>query len=240
MNILCVIPARFNSSRFEGKPLVDINGQTMIQRVWNQAKEAQLISDVVVATDDDRIFNHVISFGGNAVMTDSKHVSGTDRCFEALQKTKGNFDAVINVQGDEPFIDIEYINKVCQLILDGSSIATLAHPIMDEDEVGNPNKVKVVFSGQKKALYFSRSIIPFNRNNESPQYFGHIGIYGYTTKVLEDITKLLPSRLEKAESLEQLRWLENDLSIHIDLVDKPSIGIDTPEDLEKLLKSLNN
>ena len=240
MNILCVIPARFNSSRFEGKPLVDINGKSMIQRVWEQALKAKLVSEIVVATDDDRIYNHVIDFGGNAVMTNPNHLSGTDRCFEVLQEKTGEFDAVVNIQGDEPFIDEKYIDTVCQLIIDGAPIATLAHPILDAEEIENPNKVKVVFTKEKKALYFSRSVIPFNRSNETQNYFGHIGIYGYTSKALKTITQLSPSNLEKSESLEQLRWLENDISIYVDLVDKASIGIDTPEDLEKVLKSLNN
>ena len=240
MNILCIIPARFNSTRFEGKPLVDINGKSMIQRVWEQALKANLVSKALVATDDERIFNHVIDFGGKAVMTNANHLSGTDRCFEALQNTEGDFDAVVNIQGDEPFIDEKYIDTICQLIIDGAPIATLAHPIIDTEEIENPNKVKVVFSKEKKALYFSRSVIPFNRSNETSSYFGHIGIYGYTSKSLKTITQLSHSDLEKSESLEQLRWLENDISIYVDLVDKVSIGIDTPEDLEKVLKSLNN
>lgn len=240
MKILCIIPARYNSTRFPGKPLIDINGKTMIERVWGQSKKSNLISESVVATDDERILNHVIKFGGKAVLTSSSHQSGTDRCYEALSKSDINFDAVVNIQGDEPFIDENYIDKVCQLLIDGASIATLAHPILDIEEVNNPNKVKVVVSKTKKALYFSRSVLPFDRNNISPNYLGHIGIYGYSKSTLNSITKLPTSSLELSESLEQLRWLENDFSIYVDTVNEATQGIDTPEDLEKLLKSLNN
>lgn len=240
MKILGIIPARYKSTRFEGKPLVDIKGKSMIQRVWEQVKKSPLISDVIVATDDDRIFNHVLNFDGKAVMTNKNHQSGTDRCFEALKKVSGDFDCVINIQGDEPLIDENYINKVAHLLQNGAEVATLAHPIIEDLEVENPNKVKVVFTNENKALYFSRSRIPFNRNNSESKYFGHIGIYGYQSKVLKQITKLKPSKLELTESLEQLRWLENDFPIHIDIVEKPSFGIDTPEDLERLLDSMNN
>ena len=239
MKILGIIPARYNSSRFPGKPLAQINNKSMIQMVWEQCKKAKLLSDCIVATDDERIYNHVLSFGGKAMMTRDDHQSGTDRCFEVISKEKNTFDAVINIQGDEPLIDENYIDKLGKTLTNGAQIATLAHPL-NNDEVDNPNKVKVTFSEAKKALYFSRSVIPFDRNSSNPKYFGHIGIYGYQTNVLKQIAQLPSSTLELAESLEQLRWLENDFSIVVDVVKNPSIGIDTPEDLEKLLKSLNN
>lgn len=238
MKILCVIPARYSSTRFPGKPLVEINGKSMIELVWNQCQKSKLISDCVVATDDERIFNHVISFGGNVVMTNPNHQSGTDRCNEALQLQSGAYDAIVNVQGDEPFIDEEYIDKICQLLINGAPIATLAHPLNDKNLIGDSNKVKVVKSISNKALYFSRSCIPFDRNKINPSYFGHIGIYGYSNFALTEISTLKMSSLEMAESLEQLRWLENDLDIFVDVVDKPTQGVDTPEDLERILKSI--
>ena len=240
MKILCIIPARYTSSRFPGKPLVDINGKPMIQLVWEQAKKAKNISGIIVATDDVRILETVHAFGGEAVMTRGNHQSGTDRCCEALKKQSQNFDAVINLQGDEPFIDESYIDKVAELLINGADIATLAHPIEDAEDISNPNKVKVVFSKQKKALYFSRIVIPFNLDNAETEYFGHIGIYGYKTNALKQITQLKPSKLELAERLEQLRWLENDFSVFVDVVDKPTFGIDTPEDLKRVLKSKKN
>ena len=239
MNITAIIPARYNSTRFEGKPLVDIAGKTMLQRVWEQTKKAKHITNIIVATDDERIFKHAKSFGAEVMMTSELHQSGTERCSEVLSKLSQKPDAIINVQGDEPFIDENYIDKVAVLLQQGKAIATLAHPILDEEEINNPNKVKVVMSQQGKALYFSRSIIPFERNNNSAQYFGHLGIYGYQTDVLEKIVHLPESVLEKTESLEQLRWLESDLEIYVSLVEKPSQGIDTPQDLEKALKSGN-
>ena len=212
----------------------------MIQLVWEQSKKAKNVADVLVATDDIRIFETVHAFGGKAVMTKEQHQSGTDRCFEALSLQNESFDAVVNVQGDEPFIDEKYIDKVAELLKNGAQITTLAHPIKDPEEISNPNKVKVVFSNNKKALYFSRTVIPFNVGNTSIEYFGHIGIYGYTCGVLERITQLESSKLEKAERLEQLRWLENDFSIHLDIVSSATIGIDTPEDLKQAQKSNKN
>jgi 3-deoxy-manno-octulosonate cytidylyltransferase (CMP-KDO synthetase) len=239
MNIFAIIPARYKSTRFEGKPLVDIGGKSMLQRVWEQCKKAKHLSNVIIATDDERIFNHAKRFGAEVMMTSEHHQSGTERCAEVISKLNAKPDAIINVQGDEPFIDEKYIDKIAELLQKKYAIATLAHPILDKEEITNPNKVKVVMTKQGKALYFSRSAIPFERNSVITQHFGHVGIYGYQTLVLENIVQLPESVLEKMESLEQLRWLENDLDIYVSIVEKPTQGIDTPQDLEKVLKSGN-
>lgn len=245
MKILAIIPARYGSTRFPGKPLADIMGKPMIQRVYEQVQKTRKIDHIVVATDDERVFQAVTAFGGNAVMTSGKHPSGTDRCFEALQKTAGKFDAVINVQGDEPFIDPEQIDQLAELIsLKQVDIATLISPITDESLLFDPNVVKAVISKTGKALYFSRQAIPFNRNNpkeswlaEHP-YFRHLGIYAYKTEVLEAVTKLAPSGLEKTESLEQLRWLENDFYIQAGITEKESVSVDTIDDLKKIIDKI--
>lgn len=241
MKILAVIPARYGSTRFPGKPLADILGKPMIQRVYEQVQKTRKINHIVVATDDQRIFQAVTAFGGNAVMTSENHPSGTDRCFEAFQKTEGKFDAIINVQGDEPFIDPEQIDQLAELIsLKKVDIATLISPIKDISLLWDSNVVKVVISKTGKALYFSRQAIPFNRNaikelwlDEHP-YFRHLGIYAYKSEVLEAVTKLPPSGLEKTESLEQLRWLENDFYIQTGITEKEGVSIDTADDLKKL------
>jgi len=246
MRFLCVIPARYHSTRFPGKPLVDINGKSMIQRVYEQASKVKGFALVAVATDDERIYNHVVAFGGHVVMTSAFHVTGTERCNEVLallEADKKNFDAVVNVQGDEPYIKPEQID----LLLDAMKkeevqIATLAKKIESIIQLQNPNIVKVVVSNTGKALYFSRHPIPFIRevltgvNFKNYLFYKHIGIYAYKTGVLKDICLLSPSQLEKSESLEQLRWLENDKHIQVAFTDEESIGIDTPEDLEKLIK----
>jgi len=245
MKILAIIPARYGSTRFPGKPLADILGKPMIQRVYEQVQKTEKINHIVVATDDERIFQAVIAFGGKAIMTSEKHPSGTDRCFEALQKTTGKFDAVINVQGDEPFIDPEQIDQLAELITQKQvDIATLISPITDESLLFDSNVVKAVISKTGKALYFSRQAIPFNRNNPKESwiaehaYFRHLGIYAYKTEVLEAVTKLAPSGLEKTESLEQLRWLENDLYIQAGITEKESVSIDTVDDLKKIIDKI--
>jgi 3-deoxy-manno-octulosonate cytidylyltransferase (CMP-KDO synthetase) len=267
MKVLGVIPARYASTRFMGKPLVDIQGKTMIQRVYEQAKKAKSLTKVVVATDDDRIYQHVLSFGGEVVMTSDAHQSGTDRCAEASDKVntdmiinslgqektpvfygfkpvreKVTFDAVVNIQGDEPFIDPSQIDKVVEILknTEGGGIATLAIPLKNLADIQNPNMVKVVFDAQGKAVYFSRSPIPYVRHipleewHMSNAFFKHIGLYAYTKSVLREIAQLSPSRLEKLETLEQLRWLENGYAISVGITDIETIGIDTPEDLEKI------
>lgn len=239
LKILGVIPARYASTRFLGKPLVDIAGKTMIQRVYEQAKKANL-SRVVVATDDERIAEEVKKFGGDWIMTNSHHQSGTDRCAEVVQKLPG-FDVVINIQGDEPFIDPEQISLLCSCFDNKQvKLATLIKKVKDTDELFNSNIPKVVVNTNAEAIYFSRHPIPYIRNTEKEnwlnnyQFYKHIGIYGYQTETLLAITKLKPSSLEIAESLEQLRWIENGYQIKTKITDIETLAIDTPEDLKKI------
>ncbi len=242
MKILGVIPARFASTRFPGKSIVDINGKPMIQHVYEQALKATSLAKVLVATDDERIASAVKKFNGNVVMTSSAHESGTDRCFEALKKCNEPFDAVINIQGDEPFIQPEQINKLANCFSDAQvQIATLVMKAKNEEELSSPNMVKAFVNKNNVALYFSRKINPIYKGKNRADWqevhdcFKHIGIYGYRTDVLGAITKLPRSTLEIAESLEQLRWLENEYKITIGITDLESIAIDTPEDLTKAL-----
>ncbi|MBK0402519.1 3-deoxy-manno-octulosonate cytidylyltransferase [Adhaeribacter sp. BT258] len=244
MSILGIIPARYASTRFPGKPLVEIGGKSMIRRVYEQAQKARL-QKVVVATDDARIFEHVQSFGGNVVMTSENHESGTDRCFEAYRKNDEEFQYVINIQGDEPFIQPEQINLLADLLQDNSvQLATLIKKIHTTEELSNPNLPKVVTDIHGQALLFSRQTIPFLRNVPPHDwllhhtFYKHIGIYGYRTDILEQITQLPMGKLEKAESLEQLRWLENGYKIRTAVTEIENLGIDTPEDLEKALRFL--
>lgn len=239
MKSLGVIPARFASTRFPGKPLVDIGGKTMIQRVYEQAQKSNL-DKVVVATDDERIAAEVSRFGGEYVMTASTHQSGTDRCAEVAKSLPG-YDIVINIQGDEPFIDPNQINLVCDCFADENvQLATLIKEINTEEELFNPNIPKVVIGHQQQALYFSRHPIPYLRNVEQEnwlkghQFYKHIGIYGYKTVILLEITQLKPSSLELAESLEQLRWIENGYPIQTKVTTIETIAIDTPSDLLKI------
>lgn len=242
MKILGIIPARYASSRFPGKPLVDMLGQTMIQRVYQQVKKSVHLTRVVVATDDERIFNHVLSFGGEACMTASHHPSGTDRCFEALQKQNEKFDFAINIQGDEPFIDPNQIDLLCSSINRETELATLIQKISTLDQLHSPGEAKVVINHKGEAIYFSRSPIPFVQKAEAKEwlskttFYRHVGLYAYRADVLERITQLETSLLEKAESLEQLRWIENGFKIKtVETEMEESICIDTPEDLEKAL-----
>lgn len=245
MKILGIIPARYASTRFPGKPLTIINGKSMIQRVYEQALKAEMLNDVVVATDDDRIYDAVLSFGGKVVMTSSEHKSGTDRCAEVVKTINDKYEAVVNIQGDEPFINPEQINQIASLISQkDSQIASLCKPIKDADELFDNNVVKVVFDIKGNALYFSRHTIPFMRNVEnearswmnSHTFYKHIGIYAYKTDVLEQISQLTQSELEMSESLEQLRWLENSYRIIMGITEYESYSIDTPRDVEKCMK----
>lgn len=239
MKILGIIPARYASTRFPAKPLVDIGGKSMIQRVYEQANKSTYLNKVIVATDHEKIMMAVQDFGGNVCLTHESHQSGTDRCNEVLE-SESDFDYVINIQGDEPFIDPSQIDLLADLLDGETELATLVKKIDDIDEVLNPNVVKCVFNSRNEALYFSRAPIPFNRNTkekdwlESTNYFKHIGIYSYRADILKQITQLPISGLENTESLEQLRWLENGYKIKIAETTIPSIGIDTPEDLEKV------
>ena len=246
MNILGIIPARFASTRFPGKPLALIKGKSMIQRVFIQASKSTSIMHLIVATDDDRIYHHVRTFGGNVMMTSGKHKSGTERCSEVLEKFRQSrpevtVDAVINIQGDEPFIDPGQIDLVASAIgQPGVDIATLGRKISSPDEISDPDVVKIVLNNRREALYFSRSPIPFIRDNDLsvwPQlstFYKHIGIYAYRSDILRKISGLEPTLLEKAESLEQLRWIVNGYKIRVELTDLESIAIDSPEDLLKI------
>lgn len=241
--IIGIIPARYGSTRFPGKPLTIIQGKTMIRRVWEQAKKASALTEVAIATDDDRIVDEVISFGGNVIMTETVHPTGTDRCREALETSELmsgiSYDAVINIQGDEPFIDPEQINLVASCFENPSTqLATLVKRLTKTEDLFNPNIIKVVTSNMGEALYFSRSPIPHFRGEKEEDwitkgiYYKHIGIYGYRTDVLRNITLLPQGELEKTESLEQLRWLENGYRIQIKETDKESRSVDAPEDLK--------
>ena len=238
---IAIIPSRYASTRFPGKPLAVLGGKTVIERVYEQVSKA--ISNVVVATDDERIYNAVMSFGGKAVMTGAHHRSGTDRCWEAYQTNGGKEDIIINVQGDEPFIMPEQINAIMQCFDDDTTdIATLIKPFDKNGcyaDLEDPNKVKVVTDDNMNALYFSRSVIPFLRGVDKEkwpathQFYTHLGMYAYRCEALHDVTLMPPSSLELAESLEQLRWLENGMKIKVGITQHASIGIDTPADLER-------
>ncbi|MCK6648869.1 MAG: 3-deoxy-manno-octulosonate cytidylyltransferase [Bacteroidia bacterium] len=241
MNIVGIIPARFASTRFPGKPLIDIAGKTMIQRVYEQSKRSKSLTEVVVATDDERIAAHVRSWGGNVVMTNEQHQSGTDRCFEAIEKFDINADVVINIQGDEPFIHPEQIDLVASCFNSKEvELATLVKKINNPEELFNPNTPKVVLNSKKEAIYFSRQTIPYIRGKQQEEwlqshtFYKHIGIYAYRTDVLATITQLKQSELELAEALEQLRWIENGYKIKVEITDYESVAIDTPDDLKKL------
>lgn len=251
-SFIAIIPARFASTRFPGKPLVKIGGITMIERVYRQVEQTNLFKKIVVATDNEEIFTHVNAFGGEAVMTSEAHPSGTDRCYEAAQLIEHQLqlsdrDVVINIQGDEPFIHPEQILQLAGCFSDeGVGIATQAKEISDISMVFNPNTVKLIFDKNHKALYFSRAPIPFVRGHEQEDwlnqaiFYKHVGIYAYRLGVLRQLVQLPASRLEKLESLEQLRWLESGFSIHVALTQYESPSVDTPEDLNKLPGYANN
>jgi 3-deoxy-manno-octulosonate cytidylyltransferase (CMP-KDO synthetase) len=239
MNILAIIPARYASTRFPGKPLIDIGGKTMIQRVTERVQQCSEISDVLVATDDHRIFDHVTALGVRCIMTSSEHPSGTDRCLEAYQLSGIHADAIINVQGDEPFVDVSQLESLAALISKPHvTLATLAKKITDTPTLLDPSKVKVVLNTHMQALYFSRQAIPFVRHAQPMEwihhhtYYKHLGLYAYKPATLQAICALPPSALELAESLEQLRWLENGYSMDVGLTEIETPSIDTPEDLE--------
>jgi len=239
-----IIPARFASTRFPGKPLADIAGKTMIERVYRQAKKSALLADVIVATDDAAIKDEVNRFGGKVCMTSSQHPSGTDRCAEVLETLTLSCDAVVNIQGDEPFIDPRQIDLLCSCFDDDrTELATLIKEIKTPETLFNPNAPKVIVDSESFAIYFSRHPIPYLRGVDEKdwvhkhKFFQHIGIYGYRPDVLRK-TALQPSSLEKAESLEQLRWLENGFRIKTAVTSYETIAIDTPEDLERITAAL--
>ncbi len=240
MKILGIIPARYASTRFPGKPLVQIHGKSMIQRVYEQASKASGLAEVIVATDDERIAEEVTSFGGNFIITAGHHQSGTDRCAEVANSLPG-FDAVINIQGDEPYIEPGQIELLISCFEDKEvQLATLVKKIYTEEELFNVNIPKVLLNTSQQAIYFSRQTIPYIRTAEKEfwiekhQFYKHIGIYGYTYSALQAITKLIPSSLELAESLEQLRWIENGFRIQTRITTVDTIAIDTPDDLIKI------
>ena len=247
MKYIGIIPARFASTRFPGKPLADMLGKPMIQRVYERVQG--VLDAVCVATDDTRIEEAVKQFGGQVVMTSDRHRSGTDRCYEAYQRCGAGYDVVINIQGDEPFIHPEQIETLKGCFADPTTqIATLVKAFRADGDfertLFNPNSPKVVFNQQHEALYFSRSIIPYIRGEKYTEwlkthtFYKHIGLYAYRAEVLKEITQLPQSPLELAESLEQLRWLENGYKIKVGITDQETIGIDTPEDMEKALAFL--
>lgn len=248
MKFIGIIPARYASSRFPGKPLAKLGGKCMIERVYEQV--AGILDDAYVATDDDRIFNEVKSFGGKVVMTSTSHKSGTDRIEEAMTKIGGNFDVVVNVQGDEPFIQQSQIETVCHCFDDEhTQIATLGKPYANDCDfklLENPNSPKIVIDNNGYAMYFSRSIIPYIRGKEQSEWVAnypflkHIGLYAYRREVLHEITCLPQSSLEIAESLEQLRWLQNGFKIKVGITNVETIGIDTPADLKRAEDFLQN
>jgi len=243
LSIVAIIPARYASTRFPGKPLVLINGKTMIQCVYDQVKSTPEIAEVIVATDDDRIEAEVIRFGGKVVRTLPEHPSGTDRCFEAYQKLNQAFDFIINVQGDEPFIQPEQIRTLAAILSPDVELATLIKKIEDEETLFNANTPKVLINTKGEAIYFSRQTIPYLRQFPDKKdwlqhhtFYKHIGMYAYRPDILAKITTLQPSSLELAESLEQLRWLENGYAIQTAVTTIETVGIDTPEDLARVTK----
>lgn len=245
MKFIGLIPARYASTRFPGKPLALLAGKPVIQHVYEQA--AKVLDAVYVATDDERIYNKVTEFGGKAVMTSTKHHSGTDRIEEALEKVGGDFDVVVNIQGDEPFIAQSQIETLCHCFEDeDTQIATLGKPFECIKAVENPNSPKIVVDNRGYAMYFSRSVIPFVRGVERQEwlkkypFLKHLGIYAYRTEVLKAITRLPQSSLELAESLEQLRWLENGYRIKVGITNVETVGIDTPEDLQRAEDFIRN
>jgi 3-deoxy-manno-octulosonate cytidylyltransferase (CMP-KDO synthetase) len=244
-SIIGIIPARYASTRFPGKPLADIRGKSMIQRVYEQSKKSSSLADVIVATDDPRIEKAVVEFGGTVCMTSPHHPSGTDRCAEVVKKMKLSCDAVINIQGDEPFIEPGQIDLVSACFMDDrTQLATLIKKITTSETLFNINSPKVIIDREQFAIYFSRHPIPFLRGVATTEwlkhqvYYQHIGIYGYRKDVLEKVTTLAPSSLEKAESLEQLRWIENGFKIKTATTTHETLAVDTPEDLRRIVNSL--
>lgn len=238
MKFIAVIPARYSSSRFPGKPLAVLAGKPVIQRVYEQV--TKVLSEAWVATDDERIYNTVSDFGGKAVMTRQDHKSGTDRIEEAVEKIKTDADVIVNIQGDEPFIQPSQIETVCKQFDNPSTqIATIGKPFTSMEAVENPNSPKIVTDVNGFALYFSRSVIPYVRGVEEKEWLSHfpflkhLGIYAYRREVLREITRLPQSPLEKAESLEQLRWLQNGYRIRVGITNVETVGIDTLDDLRR-------
>jgi 3-deoxy-manno-octulosonate cytidylyltransferase (CMP-KDO synthetase) len=241
MKVLGIIPARYASTRFPAKALANIGGKSMVRRVYEQVTQSSSLTEVLIATDHPLIYEHAQSFGASVVMTAENHPSGTDRCFEALQKRGGNFDYIINIQGDEPFIQPAQIDQLAACLDGNTELATLVKRFSDPEALFSPNTAKVILNEKGEAMYFSRHPIPYLRGVEPTAwlerqaYLQHIGMYAYRADILAQITQLPPSSLEKAESLEQLRWLENGYRIRVAFTTYDSMGIDTPEDLAAAL-----
>lgn len=243
MKVLAVIPARYNSSRFPGKPLVQIKGKSMIEHVYYKVLQNKNITKAIVATDDQRILDAVHAFGGQAMMTSENHQSGTDRCGEVCLSLKEGFDVVINIQGDEPTLNPTQLDEILIPFKQGDAkISTLIHAINDQETVDDQNVVKVVKDVNNNALYFSRFGIPFRRDGQTnfpeTNYFRHVGLYAFKQSTLLELIKLPQTQLEKSESLEQLRWLENGYQIKLSTTNHLNIGVDTPADLDKVIPYL--
>lgn len=245
MSILGIIPARYASTRFPGKPLAMIKGKSMLQRVYEQTIKSKLLDEVIVATDDERIAEHAKSFGAPVVITRADHPSGTDRCFEAYRNYGKTFGYVINVQGDEPFIHPDQISSLAEICTGSVEIATQMIKCNNHDILFDKGEVKIVLNTNKEALYFSRNVIPAIKNKDESEwhklfdYYRHVGMYAYRVDILEKITTLKPSSLENAESLEQLRWLEHGYKITCAETTFDSHCVDTPEDIEKVLRLMH-
>lgn len=247
MRTIGIIPARYASSRFPGKPLADIDGKSMIQRVYEQAKKAHALHHVAVATDDERIKEAVLAFGGDVVMTSENHQSGTDRCLEAVNSFEQEFDVVVNIQGDEPYISPGQIDLILSCFShENTEIATLIKLIDSNEELFDSNRPKVLVDDDDFAIYFSRQVIPHLRGvepekwNEEFNFYKHIGMYAYRVETLKEICQLKQSRLEIAEGLEQLRWIESGFKVRTAITEEESFSIDTPQDLESLLKLIKD
>jgi len=240
MKILAVIPARFKSSRFPGKPLVDLLGKSMIQRVYERVVDSDLFDEVIVATDDQRIFNHVKIFG-KVLMTSENHDTGTDRCAEVANFFP-EMEYVVNIQGDEPLVDaLQLQTLINELTKENVQIATLCNPNVSQQDLENPNRIKVVLNFRNEALYFSRSAIPNTHHSDlsvKAPFFRHIGLYGFQRNTLLDLVKLQPSIIERIESLEQLRWLYYGFKIQVGFSSIETPNIDTPDDVGKVLEIL--
>ena len=237
MKVLGIIPARYASSRFPGKPLADIAGKPMIRRVYESALATNLLSDCYVATDDQRIYDCVLQFGGKVIMTAKEHRNGTERCAEAVRKLSGEFDVVVNIQGDEPVLQREHISSLCSVLKNtNADISSLCRLFSKEEDVSFPGYVKVVTDLNGRALYFSRAAIPFNRSGGEVAYSKHIGMYAFRPHIVQKLAALKPAVLEMAEELEQLRWLEHGFSIYIAKTTRDCDSVDYPEDIDRLVK----
>lgn len=245
LKILAIIPSRYGSTRFPGKPLVDIAGKSLVQRVYEQCLKSNLVTETIVATDDSRIFEHVLLFGGKVVMTSTEHPTGTDRCVEAYKNLNQKFDVILNIQGDEPFVDPKQIDALAEIFIKSESaeIGTLAKLITDYSEIHDPKEAKIVFNKNNQVLLMSRNAIPYVKDCPEDlwytkyDYYKHIGIYGFTESTLLQIAQMQQTKLEKVESLEQLRWLDT-YNMYLGFTNIDTLSIDTPDDLKEVYKYL--